>query len=154
LEWPSDLVRQKLEALNAAFLADARNPLLRGRNSWPNQQLELFAEELAEAQKAGIVPLAFGEAGFSDLMRDSVRFNWAVLLDGTLRVSVSVVMTTDGMIRVSHAVLAPSGGAVLAAGEGKAGHYLSNTTGHYKNEPFVVPPVQEAFATIGIRFES
>jgi hypothetical protein len=126
--------------------------MLRGKDHWPNRQPELFLEELTDAQSRGVVALAPGDAGFDTLMQSPSRFNWAILLDGTLRVSPSIVITPDGPVRISHAILAPEGQAVLAAGEGKPGSYLSNTTGHYKNEPFVVPPVRKAFETIGIHF--
>jgi hypothetical protein len=126
---------------------------LRGRDSWPNHQPERFAEELADAQRHGISAIAPDHADFVSLMNGTTRFNWAVLLDGTLRVSPSIIITREGPVRISHAILTPNGLAVLAAGEGKANSYLSNTTGHYKNEPFVLPPVRKAFESIGIFFK-
>jgi hypothetical protein len=151
--WPASALEVELRSLNRNFMAGSSDNFLRGKDHWPNRQPERFVEELADAQRHGVVPVSPGEPGFEALMRGTTRFNWAILLDGTIRASPSIVMTSDGPVRISHAILSTDGQAVLAAGEGKAGSFLSSTTGHYKNEPFVVAPVKKAFEAIGIYFK-
>jgi hypothetical protein len=151
--WSADSLRLELLALNRSHLTTSHHPHLRGCETWPNQQPDRFAEELADAQRHGVRPLAPGEAEFDALMKSGERFNWAVRLDGTLRVVPSVVVTEDGPTRISHAILADNGGDVLAAGEGRAGGFLSKTTGHYKNLEYVLEPVRRAFENIGISFK-
>ncbi len=152
-KWPAEELRAQLTAINSDYLRNSLNPILRDRDSWPNQQPELFSEELADALKHSVVPLSPGDQSFLTLIRSGKRFNWAVLLDGTLRVTLSIVSTDDGPTRISHAILSKDGGAVLAAGEGRFEDYLSSTTGHYKNDPIVLSPVKHAFTMIGITFK-
>jgi hypothetical protein len=109
-------------------------------------------EESAEARRLNVAAISLSDPQFAELMASGQRFNWAVLLDGTLRVSLSIVMGEDGPSRISHAILSGESAPVLAAGEGRVGQYLSNTTGHFKNEAFVIWPVKRAFARIGIEF--
>lgn len=151
--WPAESVAAALRNLNREFLRQSPVEFLRGRDNWPNQQPERFAEELADAQRHGVIPLSPLDSDFELLMKGGKRFNWAVLLDGSLRVTPSLVVGEAGPARISHAILSPDGGAVLAAGEGKVDAFLSNTTGHYKNEAFVVPPVKQGFAALGIYFK-
>jgi hypothetical protein len=152
--WPAAVLAAELRALNRAYMKDHHNPLLNGRDSWPNEFAGAFAEELALAKELGITPLSPEQPEFLQLLASGQRFNWVVLLDGSVRISPSIVMSENGLERISHAVLCYNGGAVLAAGEGRAGGRLTNTTGHYRSEAFVLPPVREAFAQLGIQFAS
>jgi hypothetical protein len=152
-DWPAERLADDLRAINRLHLRDSADPALRGRSAGPNQMHTLFEEELADAQRLGVVPLGPGDPGFDELMRSGARFNWAVRLDGSLRVSPSIIMSEDGPSRISHAILIPGGGDALAVGEGRFGDFLSNTTGHYKNDVCVLEPVKRAFATIGIVFK-
>ncbi len=149
--WPAESLRLKLVELNRINLRDSLFPHLLGRASWPNQSPEAFAEELEAAQKVGAATLGPDETGFTALMHSQERFHWAILLDGSLRVSPAVVRTGKRFVRISHAILS-GGAAVLAAGEGRAGDFLSNTTGHFRNDDYVVGPVKDAFRVIGIGF--
>ena len=92
--WPAADLRAELRKLNRIHLQESPNPLLKGKDFWPNHPF-----------------------------------------------------------RISHAILAENGGDVVAAGEGRAGIFLSNTTGHYKTEEFVLPAVKNALGKIGIFFK-
>ena len=133
-------------------MRNAPSPLFREMDAWPNQDVEAFPEELALAQRFGIKPLSPDDPEFDVLMKSGQRFNWAILLDGVLRVSPSTVADKNSFTRISHAILA-DGREVLAAGEGRGGGFISHTTGHYLNEEFVVAPVRRAFEQIGIMFK-
>lgn len=150
--WPAAELEQELRALNRAYMRNHHNPLLKDRDSWPNEFASAFAEELALAQALGITPLSPEQPEFMQLLASGQRFNWAVLLDGSVRISRSTVMSENGLERISHAILCYNGGAVLAAGEGRVGGRLTNTTGHYKAEEFVLPAVRQAFAQLGTVF--
>jgi len=115
--------------------------------------LERFTEELEDARRHGVVPLSPNDADFDAFIKSGNRFNWAVLLDGSLKITPSIVLGEDGPARISHAILVPDGRAVLAAGEGRVNAFLSNTTSHYKNEAFVLPPVEKALEALGIYFK-
>ncbi len=111
--WLAESLQIELRALNRKrWLEEEQNSLLRGHETWPNQQHERFAEEMADAQSLGILPLSPEDPQFDKLMKSGERFNWAVRPDGSLRVSQSVVMTEDGPARISHAILA-NGGAMF-----------------------------------------
>jgi hypothetical protein len=152
-QWPAESLAQELRELNRNYFQNSQDERFAGKDHWPNQQPERFSEELADASAHGITPLFLGDPAFTALIQSATRFNWAVALDVALTVSPSVVISPDGPARISHAILVPGGHAVLAAGEGRPTAFLSNTTGHYKNEAFVLPPVRKAFATLGLLFK-
>jgi hypothetical protein len=129
----------------------AHDPALRGRESWPNRTPETLDDELTTARAHGITALSPESSGFEALVTSGERFNWAILLDGTLRVSPSRLKTPSGVIRISHAILS-DGQDVLATGEAAIGKYLDSTSGHFKPETYIIEPVIKAFARIGIRF--
>ena len=148
--WPAESLRVRPVELNRMNLRDSSFPHLRGRESWPNQSPEAFAEELEAAQKVGVTSVGPHETGFAELMHSCERFHWAILLDGFLRRESGggPYRRELRFVRTSHGYTELAGDPVLAAGEGcvKSGDFLSNTTGHFRNDDYVVGPVKDAFS--------
>ena len=122
--------------------------------TFANQLAGSYADEVADAARAGVSPMRAGAAGFDDLVNEG-PIKWVVTESGELVVGPH---TRNG-IEISHAVL--SGGApvraagqanIAAAGGSRVGLEITNHSGHFKPSAESLQIGKDAFRALGISF--